>query len=204
MVIESDVDDDLPSDKQFDWSRFEIDVATDYSSSSTADLSSDASPDLVANPSSADQHSKVANVLAQWVVQCRIAHQSASKLLNILHKEANLTYLPLDVRTLLETRREKVNLIEVTPGKYSHFDIEAALFSILMAMESVGIPIPQILKILFNIDGIPVSKSSRSEFWPILCKVLGKHAAFAVVAVPPLTLFKHKQETNCIVQCNSF
>lgn len=41
-------------------------------------------------------------------------------------------------------------------------------------MEAVGHPIQDELKLLFNVDGIRISNSSLSEFWPIRFKVLGK------------------------------
>ncbi|XP_032778985.1 uncharacterized protein LOC116917578 [Daphnia magna] len=59
------------------------------------------------------------------------------------------------------------------PGKYQPFDIAVALLNILAAIAGNGKEVPDVLYILINIDGIPLYKSSLSDFWPILIKVLG-------------------------------
>ncbi|KAK4027580.1 hypothetical protein OUZ56_016622 [Daphnia magna] len=57
--------------------------------------------------------------------------------------------------------------------KYYHVGVEAALYNVLVALESKGIKIPLELKLLLNMDGIPISKSSTAEFWPILFRIIG-------------------------------
>jgi len=69
--------------------------------------------------------------------------------------------------------RGKVDVVDMPPGKYHHFQVEPAIHAILVAMEAKGISISERLFILFNIDGLPLSNSSSSDFWPILCKVQG-------------------------------
>jgi hypothetical protein len=65
--------------------------------------------------------------LIQWVVDCNIPRCHVSNLLNILHRDANLTFLPLNSRTLLSSKRGKLQLTDKPPGKYQHFDVAAAL-----------------------------------------------------------------------------
>lgn len=60
------------------------------------------------------------------------------------------------------------------PGKYQHFDIVASLLKLLAAMEFSETDIPYVTYMLANVDGIPVSKSSSSGFWPILIKIQGE------------------------------
>lgn len=111
--------------------------------------------------------------LVQWVVECNIPRCHVNNLLKRLNKDAQLNFLPLDARTLLSSKRGKVTLIDIPPGKYYHFNVENGLIDMLTDMSKRGIDIPNELKILVNVDGIPISKSSSSEFWPILVKVLG-------------------------------
>jgi hypothetical protein len=43
----------------------------------------------------------------------------------------------------------------------------------LVALQSKGIQIPSEIKLLFNADGLPLSKSGSNEFWPILVRIQG-------------------------------
>lgn len=117
----------------------------------------------------------VKNSLIEWVVKGNIPRIHVCHLLKKLHFDEGLNFLPLDWRTLMTSRRGKVLVIDMPPGKYQHFSVRASLYSILCSMESRNIAIPDELNILFNIDGLPLSKSSMSEFWPILCKVIGTY-----------------------------
>ena len=78
----------------------------------------------------------------------------------------------------MSSKRGKVDVIDMPPGKYYHFQVEPAMHAILVAMEAKGISIPEEVFILFNIDGLPLSNSSSSDFWPILCKVLGNSICY--------------------------
>lgn len=51
----------------------------------------------------------------------------------------------------------------------------------MAAMELSGIEIPEVLYMLVNVDGIPLSKSSSSDFWPILIKILGEQNVFNLI-----------------------
>ncbi|EFX64133.1 hypothetical protein DAPPUDRAFT_266968 [Daphnia pulex] len=65
------------------------------------------------------------------------------------------------------------------PGKYRHFDLEASLVRFLVALQSKGIQIPSEIKLLFNADGLPMSKSGSNEFCPILVIIQGYDFVFA-------------------------
>lgn len=82
--------------------------------------------------------------LIQWVVDCNIPHSNVSNLLKRLHRDANLTFLPLDSRTLMLSTRGQVQVTEMPPGKYKHFDVAAALLNVLEATAAAGKEIPNI------------------------------------------------------------
>lgn len=54
-------------------------------------------------------------------------------------------------------------------GQYWHLGFENALKSLLNEYNTVLDRIPDNLDIFINIDGLPISKSSNSALWPILC-----------------------------------
>uniref|UniRef100_A0A1Y1KCD2 DUF4218 domain-containing protein n=1 Tax=Photinus pyralis TaxID=7054 RepID=A0A1Y1KCD2_PHOPY len=105
-------------------------------------------------------------LLAMWAVKFQICHNSLNALLHLLQKfDSNL---PLDSRTLLKTPK-KCELKVIDPGKYYHFGIYTAVSKLLNKLY----PSNQFdsIKINVNIDGLPLSKSSSSQLYPILCNL---------------------------------
>ena len=119
------------------------------------------------------QEDVVIENLRQWASSTQVPYIHVSSLLKVLHKDAGLTYLPLDSRTPLKSLRGKLLFEDMPPGKYRHFDLEASLVRFLVALQSKGIQIPSEIKLLFNADGLPLSKSGSNEFWPILVRIQG-------------------------------
>ncbi|KZS03082.1 Uncharacterized protein APZ42_034281, partial [Daphnia magna] len=56
-------------------------------------------------------------------------------------------------------------------GSPKNTEFESSLLKLLAAMEFSETEIPDVLNMLANVDGIPLSKSSSSDFWPILLKI---------------------------------
>lgn len=52
-------------------------------------------------------------------------------------------------------------------GEYWHNGLRQSLKLTLSRMEQI----PSQVTLNFNIDGLPISRSSRNEFWPILCSI---------------------------------
>jgi hypothetical protein len=88
-------------------------------------------------------------------------------LLAVLRTEKVFSFLSKSYKTLLKTKR-KVNTVEVNPGRYYAFNvldvIKSSLASIDVHFESPEV----VLKMYVGIDGLPSSKSTNSQFWPIL------------------------------------
>lgn len=102
--------------------------------------------------------------LKQWASECNIALNHLSKLLHILKKHD--IDVPVDARTVLKTPRlVTTNLIK--PGEYCHLGLKSSILKDLENIPST-VKIPSLIKININIDGLPLSKSSGSQFWPIL------------------------------------
>jgi hypothetical protein len=90
--------------------------------------------------------------------------------LQILSKHGH-NDLPRDARTLLNTPRPGThNIKTLSKGQYVHYGI-------LKALTSIGSCFPHafdyrdIINLDINIDGLPISKSSKSQLWPILGRI---------------------------------
>ncbi|KAL6472618.1 hypothetical protein MHYP_G00188060 [Metynnis hypsauchen] len=101
--------------------------------------------------------------LKHWAAKFSISLVALTALLCILrvfHPK-----LPCDGRTLLGTPA-KVPTRKMGNGQYYHFGLEQGLLSRLKCLVFPADVIK--LKLQFNIDGLPLFKSSRLQFWPIL------------------------------------
>jgi len=111
-----------------------------------------------------DNKDDIKKSLGEWAVDCNVPQSTVNRLLSVLKYKAQLTYLPKDCRTLLKSTSTKVlNIREVKPGIYYHFGIKKGIkrySSILTTNEEI--------KIAIGIDGLPISKSSSGQLWPIL------------------------------------
>ena len=93
---------------------------------------------------------------------------STTSLLKILRKHPGLSFLPSDVRSVKSMR--KVVTIPMEPGHYYHFGLRFALHRLLDRYPAHSLP--STLSLAANMDGLPLSKSSRSELWGILCRCI--------------------------------
>lgn len=93
-----------------------------------------------------------------------VSHKFIDDMLEILGKYHDL---PKDARTLLETPTSVASKF-ILGGEYMHFGIRSGI------EEKVKIDLAesmQSLSLTFNIDGLPIYKSSSHQFWPILCLI---------------------------------
>ena len=98
--------------------------------------------------------------LACWSVNHRIPHSAINDLLRILKLNVEKE-LPLDARTLLNTPRT-VNVLKKCGGEYIYHGIMHAI------KKQPPHSLEQLVSLIVNIDGLPISKSSDAQFWPIL------------------------------------
>jgi len=77
--------------------------------------------------------------------------------------------LPTDPRTLLKTPRT-LCVKQMSSGLFYYLGIANSL-STLLIKHRIKIHANQDIDLAVNIDGLPISKSTNSAFWPILCSV---------------------------------
>jgi len=76
-----------------------------------------------------------------------------------------------DIRTILGISKSTPLKI-VPPGEYYHRGLINELVRVLSKYENVNLTL--------NIDGLPLSKSSGQQFWPILISVAGVQSEIMV------------------------
>lgn len=106
--------------------------------------------------------------LRNWVSKHNISQAAVSDLLKLLRENDSLkNVLPSDCRSLMKTPRNISSSIKpLGDGKYMHFGL--LKYSNLL---DDTCNFKEVIKININIDGLPISKSSGAQFWPILGSV---------------------------------
>ncbi|XP_019735241.1 uncharacterized protein LOC109521683 isoform X3 [Hippocampus comes] len=112
-----------------------------------------------------DLHSSLAN----WAVSFGISLMALSALLNILR--IYHPFLPKDGRTLLKTKTSH-NIHNAAGGVFHYRGI---LNSFQKIFDKVWFSLTDghVFKLQLNFDGLPLWKSSRTQFWPILGMLQG-------------------------------
>lgn len=117
--------------------------------------------------------SEFSNWLRSWKLKHNITHTAFSELLCKL-RTCGHSDLPQDARTFLNT--PKNNIVDALSENESffHYGLEKAIIEQLVRTKcTVG---NEIITIDLNIDVLPISKSSKSQIWPILGKIYGNKA----------------------------
>lgn len=103
--------------------------------------------------------------LASWAIENRCQRSAVNDLLSILREQGH-TSLPKDARTLLETPRVFSPLTKCG-GQYLYFGVSSGISHILSKYPCFGEK-HTCVNLKINVDGLPLFKSSSSQFWPIL------------------------------------
>jgi len=90
----------------------------------------------------------------------------------------------MDTRTLLQTPRQ-TNIVKVCGGEYFHFGSHNIIKQMVLKDND------KCFKLLINIDGLPLAKSSQASLWPILCSNTVNMTVYLVGAY-----FGYKKPTN--------
>ncbi|XP_046386311.1 uncharacterized protein LOC124165677 isoform X1 [Ischnura elegans] len=105
------------------------------------------------------------NELSTWASD--IPQSKVNSLLKILKSCPYLKELPSDCRTLLKTPRH-TEVRKMGCGVYAHLGLRCLLLDILQN----NYKIVDSISLQINVDGLPISKSSGSQLWPILIAIV--------------------------------
>jgi len=117
--------------------------------------------------------------LAQWSLKHNISHIALNDLLKLL--KCRIFELPTDARTLLGTCRTIVSKI-IEPGQYYHFGVENCIKSLIYSSNDF-FKNNGIIELAINIDGLPLAKSSGSQVYPILCRLVKHHSNVEIIGI---------------------
>ena len=123
--------------------------------------------------------------LAAWINHYRPSREAINDLLKILLKRG--LSVPKDARTLLKSPRE-VDVVSKCGGTYFYLGIKAGIFEALQYINQNE----DDLFLDINIDGVPLSKSSKSQLWPILGSINNSEFVF-IIAV-----FHSNSKPSCV------
>lgn len=87
---------------------------------------------------------------------------------SLIFKFVGVENLPKDYRTLLQTPKS-IQIIPAAGGQYWYNGIERNLRLIFTKLDQ-----DISIELNFNVDGLPIFKSSQRSFWPILANIHGK------------------------------
>lgn len=112
---------------------------------------------------------RLENELCTWVSQFNVSTSALRELLIILRQYH--PFLPKDPRTLLKTKTH-YNVVDVGGGLYHHFGIKTCLLKEIESSSPIPIHDLQLVSLQINIDGLPLFKSTSTQFWPILGRLV--------------------------------
>ncbi|KYN10883.1 hypothetical protein ALC57_16983 [Trachymyrmex cornetzi] len=112
--------------------------------------------------------------LCSWKTKHNITHVALTDLLKKLRTCGHNDLLPNDARTLLNTPRNSMVEVLANNDSFFHYGLKTAIIKQLARTKFVMEN--DIIMIDLNIDGLPISKSSKSQIWSILGKIYGDKA----------------------------
>ncbi|KAJ8016323.1 hypothetical protein DPEC_G00006000 [Dallia pectoralis] len=108
--------------------------------------------------------------LAAWTSEFQVKHNAVDALLKLLKKHGH-PQLPSTACTLMRTARE-VKTVEKSGMDYLHYPLKEKLVETLDRYPVQLVTDLDTLELSFNVDGLPLFKSSGKSMWPILCAVM--------------------------------
>lgn len=121
-----------------------------------------------------DNDKQFRNDITAWVMSYNIPHVACNALLKILQQHVPNIF-PKDARTLLQTPRQ-TKVLKLCGGEYFHLGLHNVIKEMLLKSND------EYINLLINIDGLPLTKSSRASLWPILCSNTKNNAVYIVGA----------------------
>jgi len=120
------------------------------------------------NSNNGDYSEKLLTSIKYWAVEHKISDIALSNLLKVLKINHDcFHYFPCDARTLLKTNTSNnpLQIQTMCPGIFHYFGLANGLKATIGTNVISG----DTITLHLGVDGLPLTKSSNSQFWPILC-----------------------------------
>ncbi|CAI6361869.1 unnamed protein product [Macrosiphum euphorbiae] len=114
------------------------------------------------------QEQPLPSKLANWAINHNVPNNTFTDLLKILKYHKCFNNFPTDARTIYHnysnvSYNQQIDVKTVPPGIYYHFGISNGIKKYIDKYFSCDN-----IKLVIGVDGLPLTKSSSSTFWPIL------------------------------------
>lgn len=114
------------------------------------------------------QEQPLPSKLANWAINHNVPNNTFTDLLKILKYHKCFNNFPTDARTIYHnysnvSYNQQIYVKTVPPGIYYHFGISNGIQKYIDKYFSCDY-----IKLVIGVDGLPLTKSSSSTFWPIL------------------------------------
>lgn len=142
-------------------------ITTDlYSTNESSDMNNDPDEDEILF------HQKINRLdflddLRQWALNFKIPLVAVTSLLKLLNRHG-VEGLPLDARTLVKT---PIDTIVTQMGANGDFWYDGIKSNLEGALAQKGPPIPSLINLQINADGVSPFNSTGKEFWPISFRI---------------------------------
>ncbi|CAI6367351.1 unnamed protein product [Macrosiphum euphorbiae] len=120
--------------------------------------------------SDSDYSEKVLTNITKWAIQHKISNLALSDLLKVLKTNHKcFDYFPIDARTLLKTNvsKQPLQIQNMNAGIFHYFGLANGIKSVI----GPNVFSDDTIKLQLGVDGLPLTKSTNSQFWPILCYI---------------------------------
>lgn len=126
-------------------------------------------PDYYSNISEDEEVENFTEMIKKWAISFNISQAALKELIAVYNHSFGkhiLEKLPTDPRTLLRTPQKIEMIVPMDGGSYWYPGVKYCLELYFKSLDkSISISLN------INIDGIPIYKSSKTQFWPILFTV---------------------------------
>lgn len=139
----------------------DLDLSFDINESDTTEFSEAVEDSEIEN----SKDEKLSKDLGKWAVRNNITSGAVDELLDIFSCNFPACGLPRCSKTLLKTPIN-YEITKIEGGEYFHFGLLKQL-SFYCSLSSFK-PKDSLIQINVGVDGLPISRSSKAQFWPIL------------------------------------
>lgn len=153
---------DVPTKPYVEENAETTDEDTEYNNKWLIELDDDNS--VIYEETLYQKNDRLRNELRKWACDFNITQRSLKQLIGIInHRLPNI--LPVDPRTLLGTPIT-ILIQQMGEGYYWHQGLKCCLMKCLENLRTLSS-----ISINISMDGLPIYKSSKDEFWPILFNI---------------------------------